>query len=203
MQNRQNINQNPSTPTKTNNQMSHYRSGDNIVIVDSDTEAETETDTESDYDDDLVGTFYEIYEDEFVNRPVNECKQPGKYFIGNYSVHNTTLLLESTIKPNNFFRFPSDVVNDYLYHMSLTQNCIPKIEVLQLCVEQRNQWIVYTVVVKTFWIRLIQRKWRKIYEQRQSILRKRQSINAIGYREISGKWPAELYVLPGILGMLV
>jgi len=175
-------------------------------MMDSDRETEQSTDTESDYDDeydDLTGTFYEIYENEYVNQLINETRQPGKYYIGNFSVDKTTLLLESTIKSNNFFRFPADVVHDYLYHMGLTQNCLPKIEVLQLCIEQRNQWIVYTVVVKTFWIRLIQRTWRKIYQQREAILRKRRSINSIRHREIRGKWPAELYVLPGILGMLV
>jgi len=173
-----------------------------IIMVDSDRDTDMETDYE-DEDDDLVGTFYEIYENEISNQRTDEIRQSGKYYIGNYSVDKTTLLLESTIKPNNFFRFPADIVHDYLYHMGLTQNCVPKIEVLQLCIERRNQWIVYTVVVKTFWIRLIQRKWRKIYQQREAILRKRRSMNAIKHREISGKWPPELCILPGILGMLL
>lgn len=61
---------------------------------------------------------------------------------------------------------------------------------------------VYVAILKTFWLKIIQRKWRKICYQRQFILQNRKSISNILYRELYGKWNISCYHLPGIRGML-
>jgi hypothetical protein len=56
-------------------------------------------------------------------------------------------------------------------------------------------------IIKTFWLKIIQRKWRKIYNERQNIFKKRCSIQALKYREVNGKWH-ETLIYPSIRGML-
>lgn len=43
--------------------------------------------------------------------------------------------------------------------------------------------------IKTFWIRILQKKWKKYYKQKQKLIQQRKTIFAINYRNIYGKWP--------------
>ena len=56
-----------------------------------------------------------------------------------------------------------------------------------------NESVCY---IKTFWIKLIQRRWKKIYKQRQDILKQRMLPKSIREREITGKWPKGLRIWP-------
>jgi hypothetical protein len=52
-----------------------------------------------------------------------------------------------------------------------------------------NEWDNYsTAVIKTHWIRLIQRRWREITRKR---IQTKQNVKNLQYREIHGKWPTE------------
>ena len=42
--------------------------------------------------------------------------------------------------------------------------------------------------IKTFWLRLIQRKWKRIYKQRKHIIRERMRFGSLRQREMTGKW---------------
>lgn len=57
-------------------------------------------------------------------------------------------------------------------------------------------------ILKTFWIRLIQRTWKNIYKKRISIIKKRCYLNSIKYREIYGIWPDDCIKYPVLKGML-
>jgi hypothetical protein len=57
-------------------------------------------------------------------------------------------------------------------------------------------------ILKTFWIRIIQKKWKKIYEERQNIIKKRCNLYNLSIKEIEGKWPKSCFNLPGLKGML-
>ena len=61
---------------------------------------------------------------------------------------------------------------------------------------------VLVAILKTFWLKIIQRKWKKICAERQTILQNRKSIYNIRYREIHGKWNSLCSYLPSIRGML-
>lgn len=60
----------------------------------------------------------------------------------------------------------------------------------------------YCAVIKTFWIRIIQRHWKKIFQQRKIIIQMRCSIKSLFYNQINGKHKPELKYLPTINGML-
>jgi hypothetical protein len=57
-------------------------------------------------------------------------------------------------------------------------------------------------ILKTFWIRLIQRKWKNIYKERQDILKLRCSYKSLKHRELTGRWPNNCCYYPRLRGML-
>lgn len=57
-------------------------------------------------------------------------------------------------------------------------------------------------IIKTIWLRLIQRTWKKIYALRKDVIRKRCSINSLKTRELTGFWPENCRVLHGLYGMM-
>lgn len=58
------------------------------------------------------------------------------------------------------------------------------------------------VIIKTIWIRIIQRKWKKIYAERMTIIRRRAQINSLYMREVTGKWPQNCAYLPSIYRLM-
>ena len=58
-------------------------------------------------------------------------------------------------------------------------------------------------VVKTFWLKIVQRAWKKVYKRRQQIRQRRSRPDSILYRQFSGKWPQSCDHLPCIRGMLL
>jgi hypothetical protein len=57
-------------------------------------------------------------------------------------------------------------------------------------------------ILKTFWIKLIQRKWRKICAEKKGVLLERCSLKSIKYREYYGVWPSSCRSSPTLRGML-
>jgi len=57
-------------------------------------------------------------------------------------------------------------------------------------------------ILKTFWLRIIQKKWKKIYKERSKVIKLRSNPIYIQMREINGYWPKECIYLPKLLGML-
>ena len=43
--------------------------------------------------------------------------------------------------------------------------------------------------LKTFWLKIVQRRWKKIYKARQDLLKQRMTIRALTFRARTGKWP--------------
>jgi len=56
-------------------------------------------------------------------------------------------------------------------------------------------------IFKTFWLKIVQRKWKKIYAIRKNIENERKSIHSLKYRERHGKWPPHINYMPSIIGM--
>lgn len=57
-------------------------------------------------------------------------------------------------------------------------------------------------IIKTHWIKLIQRCWRRVLNERKIILMERQKISSIFYKELRGKWPKSCNILPGLKNLL-
>ena len=57
-------------------------------------------------------------------------------------------------------------------------------------------------ILKTIWLKLIQRTWKKIYKERKQIISIRRRPNSIKHREIYGTWPNNCSNYPTLKGML-
>lgn len=57
-------------------------------------------------------------------------------------------------------------------------------------------------ILKTFWIKIIQRAWKKVFRIRINVISKRLQLNSIKYREYTGKWPKSCSYLPSIKSLL-
>ncbi len=58
-------------------------------------------------------------------------------------------------------------------------------------------------VIKTIWLKLIQRSWKRVYKIRKLIMQRRCRPDSIMYRQFSGKWPNNCNFMPSIRGMLM
>jgi hypothetical protein len=57
-------------------------------------------------------------------------------------------------------------------------------------------------ILKMHWLKLIQRKWKKIYKDMKLIKLIRSHPNSLKYREIHGNWPNNCSKYPTLRGML-
>jgi len=57
-------------------------------------------------------------------------------------------------------------------------------------------------ILKTFWLRIIQRTWKKIFNKIQQVRNNRTQISSLLFRELHGKWPQNCCYLPTLRGML-
>jgi hypothetical protein len=163
-------------------------------------------DSDDDSDTDIDGdarSFMEIYMEQEAEPWTPKVN--GAHYIGLCSLVFTNeeipeyFLMESTVSTKVFYHYPGQDILQYLAWMASVEIEEPQIEVLQLYIDDAG---VYKVVIKTWWIRWIQRRWRKICRDRHEILRKRSHISSLRYHEIHGQWPAHLNKWPGITGML-
>jgi hypothetical protein len=57
-------------------------------------------------------------------------------------------------------------------------------------------------IIKTIWIKIIQRKWKTVYAERNRIIKTRMQYTSLKTREITGKWPQSCNYLPTLYGMM-
>ena len=57
-------------------------------------------------------------------------------------------------------------------------------------------------IVKTFWIKIIQRAWKRVYANRKRIYQLRNRPDSLFYRQLTGKWTDNCRFMPSIRGML-
>ena len=86
------------------------------------------------------------------------------------------------------------------YKNIISQSNYVKPEIAECIYLESNE---YVAILKTFWLKIIQRAWKKIYKQRQIILKRRCSIQSLRYRESKGKWPMECLHYPSLKGLLL
>ena len=58
-------------------------------------------------------------------------------------------------------------------------------------------------IIKTVWIRLIQRAWKKVYNIRTQMFKKRCQVQSLKYREVTGRWPESCRYMPSLRGLLL
>ena len=165
-------------------------SNDSIII---------EFDQYSDDEEDEY-TIDEIYRDE--QYFLDSEKQHGHYYIGLYKhmkYQNNILLLLNAISIKTFYKYSFIHVLKYLYYYSLVRLYQPIVEIMELYILNDG---TYSVVLKTHWIRLIQRHWRKALQIRKQIMKKQMLVRSLYYREIHGRFPYGLNKMPMLIGLM-
>jgi len=150
-----------------------------------------DSDSESDNEDLLD------MEMDFLDLP----KENDKYYIGLCKLmrpYNYYLLL-TAVSSHLFFQYTASIIQRYLQMTSIIYVVNPTIDILKLQVLPDQ---TFTVIKKTYWIRIIQRRWRSILRERNNIMRKRGSIPAQRHFELYGHYPNGLRYFPGLCGML-
>lgn len=180
-----------------------------VIEIDSADNTDTETldtddyDDMSDYDSD-VGIEYDSIHNEDAFHFYSE-KENGKYYIGLCHLYTHSMpqyrrwLLSTSVSANSFFRHSYDNINNYLYYYGLVR--IPQHEV-QIMQVDRLADETCTVTIKTHWLRLVQRHWKKTYCKRRNMVRNRMSPQMQRYSQIHGKYPDCISRLPSMRGML-
>jgi hypothetical protein len=171
---------------------------DSTVISSSDDDTSMEdTDSESiqEYDLDVTDRVY-FADQHFLDEP----KIHGHYYLG--TVNEDGILprfMDISVSPSTFFQFAYHEIVRYLRFYSIHWRPIkPTVDILQLIIINQE----YQVIQKTYWLRLVQRHWRKIYQEQQRVWQIRKSSMNLRHRELCGR---NLYggnSLPGLQGMM-
>jgi hypothetical protein len=157
------------------------------------------SDSDSD-DEENICEDEELYED--------QQKINGQYYVGiyaNYSYRENNpneLLLANTISIPSFYKYPKKSTINYLINYSIFGTVCPTIEIMKLDIVNDGTHDVYSVILKTYWLRMVQRHWKAICRCRKYIMKERKKIQHRHMFEVSGKYPYPLNAMPSIRGMM-
>jgi hypothetical protein len=184
------------------------------VIIDIESTDNTDTETiDSDNDSDAAsgsddGIEYDSIHNEDAFHFYSE-KENGKYYIGLCHLYSnrhifsnaqyTHWLLSTSVSAKSFFRHSYDNINNYLYYYGLVRIPQHEVQILQV---HRLADEMCTVSIKTHWLRLVQRHWKKTYCKRRNMIRLRMTPQVQKYSQIHGKYPDCISRLPSLSGML-
>ena len=184
---------------------------DLMVFIDQEYESSNDSDIEDD------NHFFEHDDDEMINDHIEMMHVVSplemvtkKYYIGCYAnipPDPYTLILASTIHRNTFMEFTEAQLSKYFFEYSvLWLPEKPSTNILQLFIEPVEGIVdagLYTVVVKTYWIKCIQWAWKRLYKKRQIYISYKKRLSTIHRNQISTvKLPPIGITYPSIRGLL-
>ena len=158
----------------------------------------SDDDADDDDDDELENTL-DIFLEDAAHLYME--KQDQQYYIGFCKPirRPNLILMVNSVSPNTFFHHSFERIYQYLQNYSTMIIRSPKMEIMQLHITNDE---VYSIVIKTHWLRLVQRHWKRLFKTRAEILRIRMTPQALRIMEITGKFPFGLRTLPDLRGMM-
>lgn len=123
---------------------------------------------------------------------INRIKKLDINFINSLtmSLNNDYLERHQQIIPHKFIRN---------YHSIITRPNYIKPEIGQTIYLPSGHTVC---IIKTLWIKIIQRAWKKVYNIRTQMFKMRCKIQSLKYREITGHWPENCRCMPTLQGLL-
>ena len=112
-------------------------------------------------------------------------------------IYSFQMHIERDIIPHNAYTEHPFIRN---YEAIISNDNYIKPEIAEVMYLSGNECIA---ILKTFWIRIIQRTWKRVYKERQNIILIRRNPMSLKYRERNGRWANNCCNLPGLHGMLV
>jgi len=175
------------------------------ISSNSGTDHESDSDSDNDFEEfDVLPNDWEhdeIYQDD--SHHVYSEKEHDHYYIGltkrTYTDNRDVLLMINSVSPFVFFQYGFERIRRYLAEYSIVRVENAKVHIMKLCILEDG---TYSVVLKTHWIRLVQRHWRKTYQQRKRVIRGRRNLANLRHREVYGRWPHGLNRVPSLHGLM-
>jgi hypothetical protein len=115
-----------------------------------------------------------------------------------YQIQQRTTTFYTEELPNDPYRQKSHKLIRNYHNIIRDPNYI-KPEIAECIVLPTGENIA---IIKTMWIKIIQRKWKKVYAARQHIIKCRSCPSSLSTRQLTGMWPRHCLRMPGLKGML-
>jgi len=143
----------------------------------------------------------EEYNDEDTDREYNTDSDDEYEENRRYTIQDAIVLIKNIystqILINNRYYCQHPTIRNY--HNIISNTNYIKSEIGEYIILPTQEAIA---ILKTFWLRIIQKKWKKVFQERKNIIRQRCHFSNLSIREIHGRWPASCLNLPGLRGML-
>ena len=128
----------------------------------------------------------------------------GQTFVGNVFVSDHRFLLENAVKPDTFFRHSYDALLDEFMEASTVMPNWRRNDIVKFVWEPVHglipQLFYFTCVLKTHYLRLVQRRWRSVLKERLVVLQSKAFLYYLRDRERNSiRAPP---TIPGLRGML-
>jgi hypothetical protein len=172
----------------------------------SETDNENDSDSDNDFEEFVIEPndweHDEIYQDD--SHHVYSEKEHDHYYIGltkRLCADGTdVLLMVNSVSPFVFFQYGFERIRRYLAEYSIIRVENAKVHIMKLCILDDG---TYSVILKTHWLRLVQRHWKKVYAERKRVFKGRRSLANLKHREIHGRWPNGLNRFPSLHGLMM
>jgi len=174
--------------------MYNYISDDETTIETNTTLGDTdnENDTDDEFEDDGI-VYEDFYEYDELSRTKYNLVLCEKY---NKLLHG---IIDGEINNHYLTHFRLKNINNHFIEIVKLQYPNVRTEIAECLILNSDHCVS---IIKTFWLRLIQRTWKKICNERKNIIKKRSKPTSILYREIFGQWPDDCLRYPLLRGMM-
>lgn len=135
------------------------------------------------------------------------------YINPNNNINNNNIIIEFFNYVNNLCKFYKKYYEKKLYEIHLPPHTVlrnyhiiikhPSYLNLQIGQVYYLKGDECVCVIKTIWLKVVQRAWKKIYKIRNEIKQLRCRPDSIMYRQFCGRWPQNCSYLPSIRGILL
>lgn len=143
-----------------------------------------------------------IYDIENYEEAYIDCeKQNGNYYLGScvYTRETGAIQLSTAISVDALFKYNICAIQLYLEEYDMHRGSMSSVHIMQLDIKPDGE---YCAIIKTFWLKIIQRAWKTQFAKRKTAIRMRGRIQSQYYFMIHGRYPEGLTHIPGIRGLL-
>ena len=157
------------------------------------------------------------------------CDQSGRYHIGLIievvDIYDEVVLCTDVLVPvSAFYRFPIEAAKQYLLDLADFAEDFPSVVLADeighninveglldlpfpqgvegLGLVEEIEYGGAKLVIKTYWIRIIQRRWKRVYAEKMRLIRLRGGLRAQRNFEISGKYGIDVGFGRGLRGLI-
>ena len=108
----------------------------------------------------------------------------NSYHIGLCNYYDDNLLFELSLPKNIFYENNHDQLLDHLLEYSTIKPNWKQIELMKIYFKEVDGFILYTCILKTHYLRIIQRRWKRLLKERKKLLNSGYFIQMLKQREL-------------------